>query len=260
MAVIIFGTLVFLVLIRQLKKRKEAAAAAGGEAYGFEEGKGRQRNRIDLLPGGGGRRDPEDGGDGDAAHYPLAARRSGAQGAVGTGADADYEPVPYVLPPGEGSDNGESDAHGRTSTSTRPLSRGGESAILGGATSAAGSKSAMAMMDRQNTQFAPNAPARFLVHEDAGSVEGDDDDEGEYSEEEVVDLPPQYNSLGVLISPERRPSRRRSTRRPMSGASDGLAPGGAAGSRTETSPIPPIPEGAAATGGENAPATSAPRS
>ncbi|KAF8309765.1 hypothetical protein DL93DRAFT_2158216 [Clavulina sp. PMI_390] len=216
---------------------------------------------LDLLPGGGVgvagggagtmyARDPEDRAEtGGAAHYPLAPRR-GAMATGGAGPEADYEPVPYVLPPGEqpSPEYAPTDA-GRTSTSTQPLSIvtggapygygvNGPPSSAGGPSSynAPGNKGAMAMMDRQNTSVAPNAPARFVVHEDAGSVEGGDDEEGEWSEEEeVVDLPPQYDSLGALIPPERRPSRRRSTRR-QQGA--GEAPEGS----RPVSTVPPVQE------------------
>ncbi|KAF8315708.1 hypothetical protein DL93DRAFT_2096702 [Clavulina sp. PMI_390] len=117
------------------------------------------------------------------------------------------------------------------STSTQPLSivTGGApyrygvsgppcSAGRPSSCNAPGNKGAMAMMDRQNTAVAPNATARFVVHENARSVEGGDDEKGKWSEEEVVDLPPQYDSLDALIPPKRRPSHIGSTAASLFGA------------------------------------------
>jgi len=234
----LFITLAVLFWGRSRRKRQRITTSG---AVGLTEPKGRGKSRLDLLPGeeavGGANESGEDG-DG-AARYPLTAN---------TGADEgpnDYVPVPYVLPPGEPNTDGtEYDPH-RSSTSTRPLS-GGEMSTVAGASSLAGGslgKAAMAALDRSSTAVAPNTPARFLIHEDAGSLDGDEDEEGEYSEEEVVDLPPQYNSLGVLMPPERRPSRRRSTRRPVSGGEvPGSSAAGASASVTPGPPIPTIPE------------------
>lgn len=252
MGVIILSVLLFFFLRRRHIRNNKYNAA--NSSNGIKEGKGRPRNQINLLPGGGlagagggaarngHAADLEE--DGGAAQYPLAPRRSGAGlggGGTGAGADADYEPVPYVLPPGEGSSPSEHGGNGSVYDHHHPRTED----THGGA--ALGSKSAMAAMDRQNSAMAPNAPARFMVHEDAGSVTGgpdDDDDEGDYSgtEEETVDLPPQYNSLGVLVSPERRPSRRRSARRSGAGEGDATA--------TARHDIPPpIPEDGSAAAG-----------
>lgn len=228
-AAVIAVALLFWSLRRRMPRNPVSGA-------GFGESKGRGKTRVDLLPGGGAIGDTNGGGeDGDgAARYPLTAHHGAGEG------PNDYEPVPYVLPPGEpNTDGAEYDPH-RSSTSTRPLS-GAEMSTVAGASSAAGgslSKAAMAALDRSSTAVAPNAPARFLVHEDAGSLEDDQGEEGEYSDEEVVDLPPQYNSLGVLIPPERRPSRRRSTRRPVSG---GEVPGSSTVTGSASARVPPIP-------------------
>ena len=214
-----------------LRRRKQTTDTTSG--VGFTEGKSRGKSRIDLLPGGADTNGSGENGDG-AARYPLAASHGAGDG------PNDYVPVPYVLPPSEPNTDGTEYDPYRSSTSTRPLS-GAEMSTVAGASSAAGgslSKAAMAALDRSSTAVAPNTPARFLVHEDAGSLEGDQDDE--YSDEEVVDLPPQYNSLGVLMPPERRLSRRRSTRRPVSvERPESSAPGGAGAS---VPPIPAIPE------------------
>jgi hypothetical protein len=220
---IILATLCLFCVWRRNAER-ERIRRSGFVDGEFAGGKNLRRKPIDLLAGG------QTGSSGVSDHgYALTATgpRTGEDG-HGHGQGSNLEPVPFVLP-NDGSTSGhgnEYDPYGGGSLRGRPMSDGLESAA--GASSAAGtsatmgerSKAAMASFDRQNTNFAPNAPARFLVHEDAGSLEGGDgeDDEGEYSEDEVVDLPPQYNSLGVLVPPERRPSRRRSTRRPGEGA------------------------------------------
>ncbi len=66
----------------------------------------------------------------------------------------------------------------------------------------------------QSNSTTANTPTRFILHTDGGSIMGSD--EGGDEEEEIVELPPQYDSLGHVILPRRQVSRRlrRSQRRP----------------------------------------------
>jgi len=166
-------------------RRQEASKRRSGTA-GLPERK--RGGPIDLL---------QDGRDAPA-HYPLnpATALEGSPG--------EYEPVPYVLPPSRmtSSGRGESlDGSDMQYASYRGSGAAGNSTVY--------SKTSEALLSNSSTN---NTPTRFILHTDGGSVMGSD--EGD-EEDEIVELPPQYDSLGHII-PQRQVSRRlrRSQRRP----------------------------------------------
>jgi hypothetical protein len=187
----IAALLLALGLLFYIVRRRKHQALRDGDpklASGGKKPAVRRMHSIDLLPERGDR----------VAQYPLNTHPLVSSENEGP---SDYEPVPYVLPPPvAGVSEGLLLESG--------LDRGDSESFDAGGGSSARSKAAMASQDRSSTAVAPNAPARFVVHTDAGSVL----DEDEEDEEDYAELPPQYTSLGVLITPQRQPSRRQSQR------------------------------------------------
>jgi len=175
-------------------RKPEASRRRSGTASLLEtSGHRKRRGPIDLL---------QDGLEAQA-HYPLnpATRAEGSPG--------EYEPVPYVLPPALQLNGG---THGESiDGSDAQYATYREGIQPGGISSTGYSKASEAMQSNSTTA---NTPTRFILHTDGGSIMGSD--EGGDEEEEIVELPPQYDSLGHVILPRRQVSRRlrRSQRRP----------------------------------------------
>ena len=173
-------------------RRSESSRRRSGIAGLTDTNGYRKRRGIDLL------QDVRD----TQAHYPLNPATQ-----AGESSSNDYEPVPYVLPPapistssirGQSIDGSDAQYAGH---------REGTDPGAIGTTSYSKASEAMA-----GTSVSANTPTRFVMHTDAGSFMGSD--EGD-EEDEIVELPPQYDSLGHVI-PQRQVSRRsrRSQRRP----------------------------------------------
>lgn len=207
--------LVFLAFLWSLYHRRSESSRRRSGTAGLTDTNGyRKRRGIDLL------QDVRD----TQAHYPLNPATQ-----AGESSSNDYEPVPYVLPP----------PAPRSASSIRGLSIDGSDAQYpghregtdpGAIGTASYSKASEAMA---GTSVSANTPTRFVLHTDAGSFMGSD--EGGDEEDEIVELPPQYDSVGHVI-PQRQVSRRsrRSQRRPTIEGEGS----------TSTPPLPPVTDSA----------------
>ncbi|KAF8326076.1 uncharacterized protein EI90DRAFT_3018799 [Cantharellus anzutake] len=188
-------------LVWWLRRRDQAAVRRRSGTSGLMEVSSRKRRGpVDLLPDS---RDAQ-------AHYPL----NGVGVAHHDGSSPnDYEPVPYVLPPPPSARSRGDSADG----SDGPYATYRSTTGAGGSTSY--SKASEAALDRVGGSATTNGATRYILHTDAGSIAGSD--EGE-EEEEIVELPPQYDSLGHII-PQRQVSRRTrpSQRRPNTEREEG---------------------------------------
>ncbi|KAG8902747.1 hypothetical protein FRB99_004172 [Tulasnella sp. 403] len=197
---VVIGTLLWFLIRRSRDKKHQK----GHVSTQFHKRRSRIDPELDPLP--------HEGGVLEAGH--------------------NYEPEPYMLPasadhtpdPTEGGDYRPGGASaGWTEGSTVSTLQPGAARRNPAASSHPSSKFSEAYSGRSQ----PNTPARFVLHTDAGELP-----EAAAEEEEVVELPPQYNSItGASIG--RSPTyRERSANAPVAGSSSTPGAGQSTGPST----------------------------